>query len=73
MLSAVCYTLCMKAFLLISLAAFFPAFAAAQPAIEFESERHDFGQVVRGVQLEHSFGFTNKGTDELVIIGLDSS
>ncbi len=63
----------MKAFFLIVLAVCFPAFARAQPAIEFETEQHDFGQVVRGDQLEHSFNFTNRGSDELVIMGLDSS
>ncbi len=63
----------MRTYLLIMMVLCLPAFAGAQPAIEFETEQHDFGQVVRGRQLEHSFSFTNRGTDELVVIGLDSS
>jgi hypothetical protein len=50
-----------------------PTLAWCQPSIEFVTERHDFGQVVRGEQLEYSFKFTNKGTDELVVISLATS
>ncbi len=50
-----------------------PAFAWSQPSIEFATERHDFGLVVRDEQLEYTFKFTNTGTDELVVISLTTS
>ena len=50
-----------------------PTLAWSQPSIEFVTERHDFGQVMRGEQVEYSFKFTNKGPDELVVISLGTS
>jgi hypothetical protein len=50
-----------------------PATAWAAPAIEFQTEKHDFGKVIKGVQLEYTFEFTNRGTDELVIDSVNTS
>ncbi|HUJ17429.1 MAG TPA: DUF1573 domain-containing protein [Nitrospirota bacterium] len=44
-----------------------PVLAAAQPAIEFTAERHDFGTVMKGPTLEHAFEFRNAGTEDLII------
>lgn len=50
---------------------FFMAFAitsfAQQPAIEFESESHDFGEIEEGVQATYEFKFTNTGDEPLII------
>lgn len=51
----------------------FPALAYANPVIKFESETHNFGQVVHGEKLQHSFDFTNEGTEDLIIEKLSSS
>ena len=51
----------------------FPALAHANPMIKFESEIHNFGQVVHGELLEHTFNFTNQGTEDLIIEKLSSS
>lgn len=51
----------------------FPALAWAAPAIEFQTERHDFGKVIQGVELEYQFEFTNRGTDELIIDSVNTS
>ncbi len=45
----------------------FPALAFASPVITFETKTHYFGQVVHGEAQEHTFDFTNTGTEELVI------
>ncbi len=63
----------MKLHLFIVLAALFPSIALGQPSIEFATEIHDFGLVMRGEQLEYSFKFTNRGKDELVITDLEAS
>lgn len=62
----------MKTFFFILLT-LFPALAWAQPMIEFKTEKHDFGQVVQGPQLEYAFEFANAGTEELVIQDVDAS
>jgi hypothetical protein len=49
------------------LIALFPALAWAQPAINFYTETHDFGNVTQGDQLEYAFELSNVGTEELVI------
>jgi hypothetical protein len=59
--------------LLLIVLTLFPALAVAQPAIEFKTEKHDFGQVSQGPQLEYVFEFTNAGSDELVIQDVDTS
>lgn len=51
----------------------FPALAHANPVIKFESETHNFGQVVHGELLEHTFDLTNEGTEDLIIEKLSSS
>jgi len=50
-----------------------PTLAWSQPSIEFVTEKHDFGQVMRGEEVEYSFIFKNKGTDELVVNSLTTS
>jgi hypothetical protein len=44
-----------------------PALAYAEPAIKFDAEQHDFGQVKQGDLLEFAFQFSNGGTDDLSI------
>ena len=51
----------------------FPMPAYANPSIEFVSETQDFGQVTQGELLEHTFEFTNTGTEELIIERLEFS
>ncbi len=51
----------------------FPTFALAEPSLVFQSEKHDFGKVVQGEQLEYTFEFTNMGTDDLIIELLNTS
>jgi hypothetical protein len=63
----------MNKILLLVLALCSPTLAWGQPSIEFMTEMHDFGQIVRGEQLEYSFKFINKGADELVVISLTTS
>ena len=55
------------------LIALFPAVAWAQPAINFHTEKHDFGNVKQGDQLEYTFDFSNAGTEELVILKIHTS
>jgi hypothetical protein len=50
-----------------------PSLAYGAPSIEFVREVHDFGYVAQGEQLEYTFVFTNRGTDELVIKKLETS
>lgn len=37
------------------------------PVMEFESESHDFGLIVQGEQVSHTFKFTNTGGSDLII------
>jgi len=53
--------------------AFFPVLAWAGPVIHFDSEKHDFGNVRQGGQLEHTFEFINAGTDDLIIDKVNAS
>ena len=41
--------------------------ARAEPAVSFEKKTVDFGDVEQGELLEHTFVFSNDGTDVLVI------
>ena len=67
-----CYNLPMqKIFFLIFV--LFPTLGWAQPSIEFQTEKHDFGTVNQGVQLEYKFEFTNNGSDELFISEINTS
>lgn len=46
---------------------FLPLCAIAQPAFEWEESEHNFGKIEMGVPVTHTFKFTNKGKDDLVI------
>jgi len=50
-----------------------PTLAWSQPSIEFQTEKHDFGFVQPGAQLEFNFEFTNAGTDILDIQSINTS
>jgi hypothetical protein len=69
--NVICYTVFMKKIILMLL--LFPTFAWAQPAIEFTTEKHDFGNVIQGAQLEYTFEFINAGSDELIIKEVNTS
>jgi len=66
------YNHCMKKFILI-MALLVPSLAYAQPSITFKDEVHDFGEVLQGVELEHTFEFTNSGTEDLEITKVSTS
>ena len=69
--NVICYNVFMKKIILILL--LFPTVAWAQPALEFTTEKHDFGKVIRGAQLEYTFEFINAGSDELIIKEVNTS
>jgi len=50
-----------------------PVYAWAQPSIEFNAEKYDFGTVAQGTMLEYSFEFKNAGTDELIVKEVNTS
>jgi len=50
-----------------------PVISYAQPVIEFDSESYDAGTATQGDIIEHSFEFTNKGDEDLVIEKVTSS
>jgi hypothetical protein len=37
------------------------------PVITFEKKSHDFGDIVQGDKVEHTFSFTNTGSEPLII------
>jgi len=45
----------------------------ALPAISFEEEFHDFGEVQEGEVVEHTFTFTNEGEGPLIISNAQGS
>lgn len=45
--------------------------AKSGPAISFESTEHNFGEIVQGDVVEHTFTFTNTGTQPVVIDRVD--
>ena len=67
-----CYNTIMKGILIVMFV-LLPALAWAQPSVEFTTEAHDFGTVAQGPQLEYSFQFTNVGSEELLIKGVNTS
>ncbi len=58
---------------LVLLSLLLPVVAWSAPAIEFQTEKHDFGKVIKGMQLEYIFEFTNGGTEELIIDSVNTS
>jgi hypothetical protein len=61
----------MKQLILILL--LFPTVAWAKPILEFTTEKHDFGNLIQGAQLEYTFEFINTGSDELIIKEVNTS
>jgi hypothetical protein len=47
--------------------------AVYYPEMSFEEEEHDFGNIKRGTNVEHTFKFTNTGKAPLVITNATSS
>ncbi|MBX0331996.1 DUF1573 domain-containing protein [Pontibacter sp. HSC-14F20] len=45
--------------------------AKSGPAISFESTEHNFGEITQGDVVEHTFTFTNTGTQPLIIDRVD--
>jgi len=70
--NALWYNYHMKTFILI-VALLAPSLASAQPSISFENEIHDFGEVLQGAELEHTFEFSNSGTEDLEIKKVSTS
>jgi len=52
---------------------FLTAVSFAQPAINFDSESYNAGTTTQGDIVEHTFGFTNKGDENLLIEKVTSS
>jgi hypothetical protein len=51
----------------------FPVLAWAEPSIELQTVKNDFGCVSEGEQLEFTFIFTNTGSNDLIIKGIKTS
>jgi len=51
----------------------FPVLAWSEPSIEFQTEKHDFGCVSEGEQLEFTFVFSNTGSNDLIIKDIKTS
>jgi len=64
----------MKKFILCSIFfLFFHAISFAQPVIEFDSESYNAGTTKQGDIIEHTFVFSNKGDEDLIIENVASS
>jgi hypothetical protein len=46
---------------------------AQGPLIEWEKNKHDFGDVVQGTKVEYTFKFMNSGTAALIITNVEVS
>jgi len=62
-----------KIILFMILMIFLPSISYAQPAIEFDLESYHAETVIQGDIVEHNFGFTNAGDENLVIEKVSSS
>lgn len=45
----------------------------SKPIIQFDNERHDFGEIEQGSKHEYEFTFTNVGKEPLIITTVDAS
>jgi hypothetical protein len=59
----------LAAFLLLAMA----SISSAQPGIQFNEIRHDFGKVGQDDKIEYFFEFSNVGNQPLVILKLTPS
>jgi hypothetical protein len=57
----------MRKFFMLAFLFLFPAISYSQPSIIFDTENYDFGTVAQSDTIEHSFEFSNKGDEELII------
>jgi uncharacterized protein (DUF58 family) len=60
-------------FLIVLFILFFPAVSFAQPVIDFDLEIYAAGATTQGDVVEHTFKFTNKGNEDLLIEKVTSS
>jgi len=67
----------MKKIMLLGVALFFAATLSAQrqagAVLTWESGTHDFGDVVQGSKVEHTYKFTNTGTEPIIITNVQPS
>jgi len=54
-------------FLIVVLGFAFQAYAQNGPVITWDKKTHDFGDIVQGDKVEHTFYFTNTGNEPLII------
>ncbi len=52
---------------------FSASFLFAQPAFQFEEEVFDFGEVIEGAQVKHTFKFKNVGDEPLQILRVNTT
>jgi hypothetical protein len=57
----------MKKFFMLIILVLLPAISYAQPAIVFDTENYNFGNVINKDIIEYAFDFTNAGDKELTI------
>lgn len=57
----------MRKIFLLAFLFLFPAISYSQPSIMFDTENYNFGTVAQSDTIEHTFDFTNKGDEELII------
>lgn len=49
------------------------AFAQSGPVLAWEKSSHDFGEITEGAQVSHTFKFTNKGNEPLILTRVQPS